>query len=80
MDHAEPNQDLHYQIVICKQKREQGMTKVEWCNLPLWGLCTLYNFFKKRDFSEARFVSFLGKEAPNLVDPLDRVVFSHWAP
>jgi len=29
MDHAEPNQDLHYQIVICKQKREQGMTKVE---------------------------------------------------
>ena len=27
MDHAEPKEGLHYQIVICKQKREQSMTK-----------------------------------------------------
>ena len=44
------------------------------------GLGTLYNFLKKHDFSEARSVSVLGREAPNLVDPLDRVVLSHWVP
>jgi len=44
------------------------------------GLCTLYNFLKKRDFLEARSVSVLGKEAPDLVDLLEGVVVSHCAP
>ena len=26
LDHAEPNQGLHLEIIMCKQKREQSMT------------------------------------------------------
>jgi len=27
LDHAEPNQGLHLEIIMCKQKREQSMTR-----------------------------------------------------
>ena len=34
-------------------------------------------FLNKHDVSEASFASSSGKEAPNLVDPLDQVILSH---
>jgi hypothetical protein len=36
------------------------------------------NFDKKKHVSEDSFFPFSGKEALNLVDPLDQAIFSHW--
>jgi hypothetical protein len=30
LDHTEPNHSLLCQIIMCSQKREQGMTLVNW--------------------------------------------------
>jgi len=33
-----PNQGLHCQIIMCKQRREQSVTKVNWHSLLSWTL------------------------------------------
>jgi len=33
-DLVEPNQGLHHQIVMCRQKREQSVTKIKWNSPP----------------------------------------------
>ena len=52
------------------QKREHGTTEVNWHNLLFWD--SVYHLIPKRhNVSEDGSVSFSGKEAPNLVDPLE---------
>ena len=55
-DPVQPNQGLHHQIVMCKQKREQSMTEVT-DSLLFLGLCPSSNFLKKHDVTEASSVS-----------------------
>jgi len=43
------------------------------------GVCPSSNFLKKRNFSEASLFPSSGKEAPNLMHPLDWAILSHWA-
>lgn len=44
LDHAELKQGLHLQIFMWRQKKEKGMTKVNWHNLFFYGLCPLSTF------------------------------------
>jgi len=47
---------------------------------PLFGLCPAPKLKKKKhDVSESGSSSLVREEAPNLMDPLDRAVLSHWA-
>jgi hypothetical protein len=62
---TKPNQDLPRQITMCRQLREQSMTKVNR-HILLFGLCPSSEFLKK----PALFLS-LGKEACNLLDALN---------
>ena len=45
-----------------------------------WQLYPSSKCLEKCNVLEAGFVSVFRKEAPNLVDPLDEAIFSHWAP
>jgi len=38
------------------------------------------NFMQNSAFRKPAVLPPSGKEAPNLVDPLDRAIFSHWIP
>jgi len=66
LGHTKPNHDLHRQVTICRQMREQSMTKVNRHNL-LFGLCPSSKFLKNL----ALFLS-SGKEACNLLDALSQ--------
>jgi len=69
-DHGEPNQELHQQIVKCRQKREQSWLKITdifFC----FDFVHCLNFLKMHDMLKASSVSIAGHEKPNLVEPLD---------
>jgi hypothetical protein len=57
------------------------MREADWHNLfSVEGLGPSTDFLKKCDVSEAAVFLLSGKEAPNLVDPLDWIILNHWAP
>jgi hypothetical protein len=60
--------------------REQSTTKV---NLPQSFLGTLLiigPFKEAQTLWKPGLFTFSGKEMPNLVDPLDQAIISHWTP
>lgn len=63
----------------CRQSREQSISKVNWSSLLFLDVAHLI-FFKEthRFWSRASVSS--GREAPNLMDPIDWAVLSYWAP
>jgi hypothetical protein len=44
------------------------------------GSVPIVQFFKNTTFRKPALLPSLDTEAPNLVDPLDRAILSHWAP
>jgi hypothetical protein len=67
-------------IAKCLEKRtELNMTKVNWQS-SFYGLCPLTHSLKKHDVQKTVLFPSSGQEAPDLMDPLDQDILSHWAP
>jgi hypothetical protein len=75
-----PNHAPHRHIIMCKQKRKHSTTDINWHNLLSWDTYPSFYFSKKHDFWNLAPFQFSGKEVPNLVDPLDQAILSHWVP
>lgn len=78
-DHVEPNQGLHRQTVMCRQKREDSMTEVNCHILPFFNFVHQLILLSSMMLQKLLFLSW-GKEASNLTYPLDQAILSKWAP
>ena len=71
-DHVEPNQGLHHQIIMCRERREQTMNK-----LTLPTLFVGHNLiFKEARHFGSQLCSVCRQTAPYLAHSLDQAVLS----
>ena len=78
---SQTKQGLRCEIVMCRQKIEQSITKVNWKkNLIFLDFVCCLIFYRSMTYPKSAPFLSSDKEVPNLVDSLDQAILSHWAP
>ena len=60
------------------QKRDHNMTEVNWYDIPFWDFVHHVMFDTSTMFHKQALFLLSGKEAPNLLKPLQWVILNHW--